>query len=740
MAIAESPVRYQQGSVDDQGNLHAPAGGVTIGGKFFEGGKFITKEDLQNASPSELQMLKMQFAGDPKAAGILDKLASGEPEDNSLTPEEEAAHEQMATQWGKPLQVNAGNFLIRQAQSLKNAGFAVDVDAKDKSEQIRQSMRQLQQMGPMMQQFIDAASALGFRESKAQGLIARVNNATHNIFHKAEELGWEGEGTFKERFDSAADFLIQQGEVKDRQGRMRGEIAEAALRLASKVLRVPLARAFGGHLSGDPKNELAEAAEYLESLKAGIQADNSLAEEKKLQQDAAKEEAEKAAKESQEAPAGEESETPDDEPSVELKIPTGWDDIPNYDVDLRRIIADSLGLDDVSPLGYARNMAILKQAQQKAIENFNETHGAIANAIGKNLKGMIKEAKSAKKGGRFRGVQALVSSIEHSAPGALDAIARGGDKGEALVDWLAKANTLKPPSMNSPETVDLYQNHPAVSGYRDYMAAHDFGVAEEDSEEESSDDDGIGDTLADQKLEDVTELPNYSYEDHAIMRDATGLDVDAADFKALSPYLDHAHSMAIQEYEDTHGALRNAIGTKQLPALRRKAIQILKPKGKDGKVGDSADMRGFDLILDRAKTEGRGALDAIRGDEDPETALLQWLAEGSKIKPPKRDDERVGQIFESLPDVSRYIGDGYGDDSFDPSDWDDDEEDAGDDLDSVPFNRPGMTVRYRQSIYGFCPHCKGMGVSRERRPDGNDRCKNGHVYPSKEALQNKGTT
>lgn len=35
--------------------------------------------------------------------------------------------------------------------------------------------------------------------------------------------------------------------------------------------------------------------------------------------------------------------------------------------------------------------------------------------------------------------------------------------------------------------------------------------------------------------------------------------------------------------------------------------------------------------------------------------------------------------------------------------------------------------------YGYCPHCGALGVSRERRPDGNDKCQNGHVYPSRAA-------
>lgn len=36
--------------------------------------------------------------------------------------------------------------------------------------------------------------------------------------------------------------------------------------------------------------------------------------------------------------------------------------------------------------------------------------------------------------------------------------------------------------------------------------------------------------------------------------------------------------------------------------------------------------------------------------------------------------------------------------------------------------------------YGYCPRCQAPGVSRERRPDGNDRCAKGHVYPSRLAV------
>ena len=36
--------------------------------------------------------------------------------------------------------------------------------------------------------------------------------------------------------------------------------------------------------------------------------------------------------------------------------------------------------------------------------------------------------------------------------------------------------------------------------------------------------------------------------------------------------------------------------------------------------------------------------------------------------------------------------------------------------------------------YGFCPQCGSPGSTRERRPNGNDRCFNGHIYPTVAAV------
>jgi hypothetical protein len=41
------------------------------------------------------------------------------------------------------------------------------------------------------------------------------------------------------------------------------------------------------------------------------------------------------------------------------------------------------------------------------------------------------------------------------------------------------------------------------------------------------------------------------------------------------------------------------------------------------------------------------------------------------------------------------------------------------------------------AVYGYCPECGCEGVMRERHPFGNDKCTNGHRYPSSQALSKK---
>lgn len=37
-------------------------------------------------------------------------------------------------------------------------------------------------------------------------------------------------------------------------------------------------------------------------------------------------------------------------------------------------------------------------------------------------------------------------------------------------------------------------------------------------------------------------------------------------------------------------------------------------------------------------------------------------------------------------------------------------------------------------LYGYCPICLSHGIIRERHPGGNDKCSEGHTYPSADAL------
>lgn len=48
--------------------------------------------------------------------------------------------------------------------------------------------------------------------------------------------------------------------------------------------------------------------------------------------------------------------------------------------------------------------------------------------------------------------------------------------------------------------------------------------------------------------------------------------------------------------------------------------------------------------------------------------------------------------------------------------------------------REEFVERPSDAPYGYCPLCGARGMSRERRPNGNDRCDMGHTYPSSEAM------
>ena len=48
---------------------------------------------------------------------------------------------------------------------------------------------------------------------------------------------------------------------------------------------------------------------------------------------------------------------------------------------------------------------------------------------------------------------------------------------------------------------------------------------------------------------------------------------------------------------------------------------------------------------------------------------------------------------------------------------------------------PGPCEEVKGNPYGYCPWCGAAVASRERRPNGNDRCANGHTYPSADSVK-----
>jgi len=49
----------------------------------------------------------------------------------------------------------------------------------------------------------------------------------------------------------------------------------------------------------------------------------------------------------------------------------------------------------------------------------------------------------------------------------------------------------------------------------------------------------------------------------------------------------------------------------------------------------------------------------------------------------------------------------------------------------------GIMTKDNPPVYGYCPMCGKPGLTRQRRPNGNDMCGNGHTYPSSSALSQK---
>ena len=50
------------------------------------------------------------------------------------------------------------------------------------------------------------------------------------------------------------------------------------------------------------------------------------------------------------------------------------------------------------------------------------------------------------------------------------------------------------------------------------------------------------------------------------------------------------------------------------------------------------------------------------------------------------------------------------------------------------FSNQEISIDKKGSVYGYCPFCGAPGITRERCPNGNDTCENGHKYLSSTAL------
>ena len=58
-------------------------------------------------------------------------------------------------------------------------------------------------------------------------------------------------------------------------------------------------------------------------------------------------------------------------------------------------------------------------------------------------------------------------------------------------------------------------------------------------------------------------------------------------------------------------------------------------------------------------------------------------------------------------------------------------ENVGKNLDAITAIKQALAQKQEPvAVYGYCPECGAKGVMRERRPNGNDKCANGHTYPS----------
>lgn len=135
--------------------------------------------------------------------------------------------------------------------------------------------------------------------------------------------------------------------------------------------------------------------------------------------------------------------------------------------------------------------------------------------------------------------------------------------------------------------------------------------------------------------------------------------------------------------------------------------------------GDTAsgEMRGMNMLqMTRYQKQVKGIVDSLQSgatSEDMAREMLDALG-----MPPSKVDRIVTRVLGGASDEEIMA-------------------DAGDAPASGPVRESVIDPRLPPYPYGMCPQCGAPGESRERRPNGNDTCEKGCVYPSSSAVPYK---
>tara|TARA_R110000796_G_scaffold57672_3_gene132925 strand:- start:5430 stop:10223 length:4794 start_codon:yes stop_codon:yes gene_type:complete len=320
------PVKYGYGqSFDELEHPRAPKGGITLNGKEIKGGVWIEDKDLAGASPEELDVLEQSQVGDEMEAGNTpadeenpDIDHDGDPDgeggyddpdndpdggddkpddkggdtsDEQVEPmtDEQTKMEQaerdadlvdfVAQQFGKPLQHGSGKFLMKQAMMLQQAGFNIKIpdSTYNASEVAIIVAHQMESLAGPMNGIVQASKKLGLTQSKAQGLLYRVNHASNQLLNEAESKGYTQKSkNFRDQVTGSLDYLSKQGvaAIPANEAADWGKVAAAALKLTGKVMNIPMATALGGLLAPDesdtPEGYEQKATEFLSGLRDDV--------------------------------------------------------------------------------------------------------------------------------------------------------------------------------------------------------------------------------------------------------------------------------------------------------------------------------------------------------------------------------------------------------------------------------------------------------------------------------------